>query len=599
MRRLEDAKRGLRLALAYAREHGGRLALWLGLLLAAFAALASRNPVLQPWPVLICWMLGLVLFVVGAAGTRSGSQGRPAEPAVESRIARWEVIVLLLLTIVAFLLRGYGLSAIPHNIHGDEGEMGMAARAVLSGELRDPFSTSWADHPSLWFFLQATALRLFGNNIAGLRMLSAILGASTVPALFFFARPLFGRPVALLAALLLTVYHFHVHFSRLGLNNIGDPLLLLLTMLPLFGGIRSGSRRAFALAGVVAGIAQYFYFGTRLIPVLVLILLVYLRLWQRGRLRGLAPQLGIMGVGFLAAIAPSIIYYMSRPETFLAKFTSRFLVQGGDISQLAAPGQSLAAALAGQAYRTLFYYFAVKEQGQFYGSGIPMLDHGMDVLFLLGILIALWRWKRLGYATLVVWVAGVAFFGGFLLWQPQESQRYLMATPALCIAMAVGLEEFALLLVRGGGFRPLVSRAITSAAVLALVIWNVQFYFAVYTPRNDYANAQAVTDLAAVLAPHSDNWYVYLFTAPQLYLNHGTIRFVANDPAGIDIPQPLQSITELPPTQAGFEPVFVFTPERLGELELVKQRYTRGELIELHRSPGPEEALLYLYEPDP
>jgi hypothetical protein len=307
----------------------------------------------------------------------------------------------------------------------------------------------------------------------------------------------------------------------------------------------------------------------------------------------------MMAVGFAAAIMPSVVYYASRPETFLAKFTSRFLLQGGDLSQLAAPGQSLAAALAGQAYRTLFYYFAVKEQGQFYGSGVPMLDHGMEVLFLLGMLIALWRWKRPGYATLVICVASVAFFGGFLLWQPQESQRYLMAVPALCIAMAVGLQEFGLLLVRGGGFSPLVSRAVTAAAVLALVVWNVQFYFGVYTPRNDYANAQAVTDLADVLARHSDNWYVCLFTAPQLYLNHGTIRFVARDPAGIDVTQPLRSIAELPPMQAGFEPVFVFTPERLGELELVKQRYARGELIELHREPGPDEALLYLYEAHP
>ena len=599
MTRLQDARRRLRPALMYAAARGAKVALWLGLLFSAVAALVSRNPAFQPWPALVCWILGLGLFVAGVAGNDFGAEGRPVEQATGATIAHWELIILLLLSMAALTLRGYGLESIPHNIHGDEGEMGMIAREVLSGTMRDPFSTSWGLHPSLWFFLQALGLLLFGNNIGGLRMVSAVIGATTVPVLFFFARPLFGRRVALISALLLTVYHFHIQFSRLGISNIADPALLLLTLHPLFHGIRSGSRGGFALAGVMAGVAQYFYFGTRLIPVLVLLLLGYLLIWQRNRLRSLGPRIGMMFVGFIAAIAPLVVYYASQPETFVAKYSSRFLLQDGGVSQLAAPGQTLLAALVEHAYRSLFYYFAVKEQGQFYGAGIPMLDHGMEVLFLGGILIALWRWKRLGDATLLIWVAGVAFFGGFLLWQSQESQRYLMAAPALCIAMAVGLEEFGMLLIRGGGFNPAFSRAATSTLLLALVTWNLQFYFGVYTPRNDYANAQAVTELADTLAAHSDSWYVYFFTAPQLYLNHGTIRFVANDPAGIDVTQPLASIADLPPARAGLEPVFVFTPDRIAELDLVKQQYPTGKLIELHRNPGSEQVLLYMYEPSP
>jgi 4-amino-4-deoxy-L-arabinose transferase-like glycosyltransferase len=64
----------------------------------------------------------------------------------------------------------------------------------------------------LWFFLQALSLKVFGDSVVGLRMLTALIGTATVPLLYFFARPWYGRRVALMAATLLLAYHFHIHF---------------------------------------------------------------------------------------------------------------------------------------------------------------------------------------------------------------------------------------------------------------------------------------------------------------------------------------------------------------------------------------------------
>ncbi|MFL5802678.1 MAG: ArnT family glycosyltransferase, partial [Roseiflexaceae bacterium] len=276
----------------------------------------DADPAMQPWPVLLAWAAGIGLFLAGtwrldepahsaappivashqaapaegeplAAATGAQHAPQPDAVAIETRVearteylladqpetaaftqpyARWEIAALIGLTLLALLARAVMIDGIPQNFGGDEGEMGMMARDVLRGQLISPFSTGWLSHPTLWFFMQALALRVFGNNIFGLRMLSVLIGTATIPALYLFARPLYGRSIALVAAALLAFYHFHIHFSRLALNNIVDPLLALLAFAAFFHGQRTRSLFSFTLAGVLLGLAQHFYMGGRLTP---------------------------------------------------------------------------------------------------------------------------------------------------------------------------------------------------------------------------------------------------------------------------------------------------------------------------------------------
>ena len=129
---------------------------------------------------------------------------------------------------IALLARVVAWGHVPNNFSGDEGAVGLEARDVLDGVVRDPFTTGWMSHPTLWFYVQAASLRVFGDSVVGLRMISALLGAATIPALYVFARRPFGARVALSAAALLALYHVHIHFSRIGLNNVADPLFALL-----------------------------------------------------------------------------------------------------------------------------------------------------------------------------------------------------------------------------------------------------------------------------------------------------------------------------------------------------------------------------------
>jgi hypothetical protein len=563
------------------------------------AIVLAPYPALQPWPLLLVWMAGIAMLLVGAASheMKSVANGFATRGLARAREAQWELLGVLVLTILALALRSVALDAIPHNVHGDEGEMGMVARSVLQGQLRDPFATAFLTHSTLWFFIQALSLRIFGDSISGLRMLSALLGTLAVPALYIFARPLYGRTVAIIATALLAVYHFHLHYSRIGLNNIADPAMMILTLAAFFYGYNKHSRLGFALAGVFMGLAQYFYFSARLIPIVVLALLGYLLLKDRRQLLERRGQIGLMVVGFILSAGPLFRYYLTHPDTFAGRVMEHGLFQNGNFANLQVNGQSLFVALLNHAYDTFGYFIALDEHSPFYDAGIPLLDHGMDVLFILSLVLLLLNWQKIEYMVLLLCVGGTALFGGFLLWDYPQSTRYVIAAPALCVLMALALAKIGSLLSQIAALPRWLSNGIIAVVVLGLMFWNVYFYFGLYTPRNTYASAQAVTEIANYLRPQAGDRYVYMFTSPYFYLKHGTIRFVGKDPEGTDIVDPITSITAIPDPPSGLRPLFIFVPDRLSELEIVKQRYPDGQLQEYRIQPGNDRTILYIYEP--
>jgi hypothetical protein len=583
-----------------AREMLDRPLMFAGILTGVMAVLLSTKPAFQPWPVLLIWSAGVLLFLVGTlshGNSMSIRQGL-SQAFASARSSKWEIFAILALTILAFLLRGTFLDHIPYSVHGDEGEMGLQARAVLRGELRDPFITTFLSHATLWFFMQALALRLFGDSIAGLRMLSALIGTLAIPALYIFARPLYGRTVAFGAAILFTFFDFHIHFSRIGLNNIADPLMILVTLAAFFYGYRRQSLFGFALAGVLMGLAQYLYFGTRLIVIIVAVLTVFLMIQERRQFLKFLGYIAVMATGFVLTLGPLLRYYIAHPDTYLARLTEHGLLQRGTLPDLQAGGQSLFTALLDHAYRTFGFYVAIHDAGPFYNSGAPMLTHGMELLFLAGIVLALLKWREIEHFTLLIWVAGTALFGGFLLFDPPQAQRFLIAAPAICILMALALMWISSLLPQLTGLAPRLWQGVTAFALLALVLWNVYYYFAIYTPQDPYAYNPTMTMVGNYLRTQSGKGYAYLFTQPVTFLSYGSVRFLGNDPQGVDITDPLTSMNDLVTPPPGLRPVFIFIPDRLSELQVVKERYPKGRLQKYFLLKNPANVFIYTYEPD-
>ena len=118
-----------------------------------------------------------------------------------------------LVTLGAALLRFIDLGQLPRVINGDEGLIGQFVLAAKRNPLANPWSL-FENIGGLYRHGIGMMIKLFGQTPFALRLLPAIGGTLAIPALYVLARELFGRRVALMAAILLAVSHAHIHFSR-------------------------------------------------------------------------------------------------------------------------------------------------------------------------------------------------------------------------------------------------------------------------------------------------------------------------------------------------------------------------------------------------
>jgi hypothetical protein len=574
-------------------DQPGALALLLVGMGAGAAAFRLAELQGRPWLVLGAWAAGIAGFLAGAWLL----DGRPAgQVAARVRAARTDVLVLGGLVAVALAARAVELGTVPRAFSGDEGEMGMEARAVLDGKVGEPFATGWLSHPRLWFLAQALSLRLFGDDVAGLRTLSALIGAATVPAVYLLGRVAWSRAVGLTAAALLAVYHVHVHFSRLGLNNVVDPLFVVLGFAALLHALRTGSRFAYAAAGVSLGVAQHFYMGARLAPLVVAAVLVYAVLAAPRRLWEQRTALPYAGLGFVLGFGPLLRFFLEHRADFNARLERVGLVQSGAWDERRAAGEG-PWEIVGEQLRGAFGAFAtVPDRSEFYGAGVPLLDPVSSVLLVAGLALALVRPPRAGGVLLLAWLVGGALLGGALLVDPPQTPKYVHAAPALCLGVALGLDAGRRLLARHASVGARAATVAVGAAVLALAAWNVRFYFGEYTPRGTYLGqrTEAATAIGRYVAGIPGRPYVYLFAAPATVMSNGSIRFLAHPLEGVDVLEPVAAARELPAPPPGRRPVYVFLPERSGELLVVRRAVPRGTLT-IRRSPVDERRLFVGY----
>jgi 4-amino-4-deoxy-L-arabinose transferase-like glycosyltransferase len=195
----------------------------------------------------------------------------------------------------------------------DEASLGLSAADAAEGLATDPFATGWATHPTLQFFLNGLFIRGFGRTFLALRLPWAIVGSLMVVALYVLARACYGRRVGVIAGLLALGANTAIHFSRLGLNNNGDSMFITWVLAALWIAGATGSASAYAIAGFGLGFAQYFYFGTRAIPFVVLAtLVVWLIADRRGTLRSWKLLLGFALVTLVTA-GPLLGHWLRNP----------------------------------------------------------------------------------------------------------------------------------------------------------------------------------------------------------------------------------------------------------------------------------------------
>src|SRR5262249_19948948 len=138
----------------------------------------------------------------------------------------------------------------------------------------EAFSAFIAEAPwhEFWHEIQAAELNMlpyylllrvwmhFGSSEAWLRLLSALFGVATIPAVYQLGLRLFNVRVALLSASLLAVHPGHIRFSQEARSYSMTVLLLTVFALLLLHALRYPKKRNWAACAMAAGTAAYSHF---------------------------------------------------------------------------------------------------------------------------------------------------------------------------------------------------------------------------------------------------------------------------------------------------------------------------------------------------
>lgn len=490
-----------------------------------------------------------------------------------------EVLLVVILAMFAFLLRVYDVDSIPYSLGGDEATQGMGAIEFLEGRRTNMFAISdWFFYPDFGYFSLSFSLRLFGRTVAGLRMLAVLIGTVSVLLTYLLTRRLLGRQAALVAAFLLAAQHYHIHFSRLGSINIFDTLFTPLLVYLVVCGLRRQRPGWFAAAGLAMGVGQYFYNGAKMLPFVLVAFVIYLALVRRDLLRANLANLGVLALGAVLAFIPMGLYEIAHPGSFTGRVSQVSIFHSGWLArEVELSGKGVPRILAEVSLHASLAFNYFTDRSFWYYASIPYQDSASAVLFVLGLIVAMrYALRNVGYVLVATWFWLAVILGGVLTYDPPFSERLITTAPALVILVTLGLVQ----LIEYG--KALVTwptwawRALLVVIVLVLVLVNVRYYFVDYTPTHAYGNptAEVMTRLLKELATRDDDFKVYFFGPPVIFYDTTWPRFLAPGVEGIDVQADWTGDLDFVETHRNA--LFVFLPERLWELKVVRARYPNG-----------------------
>ena len=312
----------------------------------------------------------------------------------------------------------------------------------------------------VFIYAATLPIALFGLNEFSVRLTAACFGVLAVLGIGVLGRLAFGVAGGLIAALLLTVVPWHVHFSRIGFELIAFPAVFLLAFAALAAGVR-GRPRYLVAAGPLFALCLYTYGPAKMFVPLFLLgaAVVYARrLWELRRFTAAALLLAAL------TAAPVIVFdvnhrdrsgqYFSRTTTLNAtqtvaqnaarvwdqyeRFFSRaFLFERGDpLPRHAVPGF-----------------------GELYWCMVPLLA--------LGVLWCLWPGHPEG--KLFLWWLLLYPIAPALMNETPSASRGIIGGAGFCLAATAGAVAVLDTLRRLLPW-PRVALALQVAAVAALVI---------------------------------------------------------------------------------------------------------------------------------
>lgn len=538
------------------------------------------------------WLLNIALLIASVCVSINWQP--PAFEMIRQwfRTHVWELIGIMILVLAAFMIRFWNIELHPYAFMNDEGEMGMSAICIQQGRCNNPFEIGWAAQPVLAFMPTLLSISIFGPTATAVRLTSVMIGTLAVLAVYLFTKEAFGQKEAWLATALFAVLPVHVHFSRLGVDNIIDSLSATTILGFLFFGVKRSSSISFLAAGIVGGLCMYTYPGTRLAPIIGMGAIGYIALKTPGFLKAHAFNIRIFVFSLLVTAAPIAGYFLANPNMFFARMSRETIFQ-----DLVLHSKNILDVLFAQFMKSILVFTASPAPTNFFNSPRPYLTPLAAVFLVLGLFYTVWRIKEERYLILFVWFWAAILLGSTLTGGAPTSQRMLMSTPALAILTAIGICKITENILGKFGS----SIHLQAIFLIVFAIWvgykDISFYHGEY--RIDHYFEEEANELsyeaAISMAPLHTHGRVYLLANPIYdFLSFANFNFFSPDVEKAYLNEvTTESLAGLPKDK---DALFIATPDHLENLRKVASLIIGGEWKDVPRRYQPAYMLYYSYK---
>jgi 4-amino-4-deoxy-L-arabinose transferase-like glycosyltransferase len=313
---------------------------------------------------------------------------------------RW--LPFLLIFIIAAVLRLIALPGVPPGLQHDEVFHGHDAVTVLLG-YHPLYFTSNAGNEPLFIYLMALTAGLFGHTAWGIRLAAVICGLLTLLFTYLWIRRAYNNRTALIAAALMAVSFWPIFLSRVGLRAASVPMMAALSAWLLFEGMqriqesanRSQKRRVwmwFCAAGIALGLSLYTYPAARTMPIIFLLFWILTSVLSRRINRPLLVTLLVALIVRAAGVHHRHIAGGRRA------FAATRRAGGGSTPGQRQPVLRYTLATFGM------FNIAGDPIARYNLPGRPVFDLITGILFLLGVLIALRKWREPRHLFALLWL---------------------------------------------------------------------------------------------------------------------------------------------------------------------------------------------------
>lgn len=441
--------------------------------------------------------------------------------------------LLILIFLLGFFLRFYKLGEIPYGFYQDESAIGYNAFSIMQtghdehSQSFPLYFKSFGDYKlPIYIYLSIPAIKAFGLTEFAIRFPSMLFGFLTLIVFYFFTRALTrNNNLALIAAGLLAINPWHLHYSRATFEVSISLFLFTLGGLFLYKALEEGKRGLFLIGTLCFIVDIYTYNLTRLLAPLLFALFIFtnrkkIKIVSKLELIATIITTVVILIPFITTFLQSgglsssrgtLIFTSSAVQAPLLELRSYFvnfpvIFTKAFFNQLALTAWQYINNVASFLSPAFFFIsgsshgnHGIGNVGQFYLFELPLVVFGV---------IKTIKDKKKWGNLLLLWAVVVILIASLTREVPHATRSFFLIVP-LEIFSALGLVILLQKIKKYNYYRLLVILA------LGFVLYNVIFYFSSYYIRFPilYAKAWRQEDkaLSLYLLQNQNNYDKIIF----------------------------------------------------------------------------------------